>query len=132
MSWTTPRTWTSSIVTVPQMQEISDDLTILKTAINNNGLPIKRNYVGVVTSTYTVTSTDQLVVVFVTCTVTLPPSAGMTSRPVEIKSIGATVTMALASGDLFDYLTPTANPITLYPYDSLTFTADGGTNWWIS
>ncbi len=132
MAWTTPRTWTADVVTVPQMNEqIRDNMTLLKTAIDANGLPTVANGIrGISGSDYTVTYTDQMVIVFTNNTITFPAASSPVS--ITVKSIGVIVPIVTAAGGYFDYLAGPTAGITLYPYDSLTFTGDGGSVWWIS
>jgi len=129
-AWTTPKTWTAAVVTVSEMNtHVRDNMNVLKTSIMDDG-HLYDSSIITRTTTYTITSTDDLV----NCTsgtfvVTLPTAVGKAGRTYKVKNSGSgVITMGSTSSQTIDGAA--ASNVVIYQNDCYFFESDNA-NWLI-
>lgn len=91
MSWTTPITWGSTVLTSPTLNaQVRDNMNVLKASLDDNG-HLRLPTIQTKTGDYTVLTTDDIVRCNGTFTVTLYAAAGNVGKIVIIKNIGTGV-----------------------------------------
>lgn len=103
------------------------DVSDAATARSNLGAAASAKTVTTQTGNYTVLTTDDIVLVNGTYTMTLPTAVGATGKEYIVKNIGTgTVTV---DGDGVETIDANAT-VALSPYEALKIVSDG-TEWWI-
>lgn len=123
-AWTTPTTFTATVVTVANLNtNVRDNTTHLKEQIGNARAVVTK------TGTYTATTSDGLILCNGTFTINLPTAASVGAGWVyQIKNIGTgTVTIDGNASETIDGQTTIALAV---QYDNLTICSDGS-NWLI-
>jgi hypothetical protein len=129
VSWTTlSHVTTGALITATFINNIEDDLVVLKVSVDDNG----HLYDPVIQSksaNYTIAATDDVVICSGSSsfTITLPTAVGRAGKQFKVKQVGTgVITMASTSAQTIDGLS--AGSTQLFQYDALTFESDGA-NW---
>jgi hypothetical protein len=104
VSWTTlAHTTTGALITATFLNNILDDLVVLKTSIDDNG-HIYDPVIQTKTTTYSVVGTDDFIICTSgTFTVTLPTAVGRAGKIFKVKNTGAgVITLATTGGQTID------------------------------
>jgi hypothetical protein len=128
VSWTTlAHTTTGALITATFINNILDDLVVLKVSIDDNG-HVYDPVIQTKTANYTIVGTDDIVICTSgTFTVTLPTAVGRAGKQFKVKNSGSgVITMASTSAQTIDGAA--AGSTQLFQFDSLTFESDGA-NW---
>lgn len=126
MAWSTPRTWTSTILTASDLNtDVRDNLNILKTRIADNGNPLWDRAGGAAkTTTYNATTADVMIDAGGSSawTLTLYAVSGNAGRVLFVKNTGtAVVTIDGNASETIDG----ALTLKLAPYESVILWCSG-------
>lgn len=128
MSWTTlAHVTTGALGTATFINNILDDLVVLKVSVDDNG-HVYDPVIQSKTANYTIVGTDDVVICTSgTFTVTLLTAVGRAGKQFKVKNSGSgVITMASTSAQTIDGAA--AGSTQLFQFDALTFESDGA-NW---
>jgi hypothetical protein len=127
VSWTTlAHTTTGALITATFLNNILDDLVVLKISVDDNG-HLYDSVIQTKTANYTITGTDDIVICTANSfTVTLPTAVGRSGKTFKVKNAGSgVITVGTTSAQTIDGSTTYLLSV---QYQSLTVESDGA-NW---